>query len=270
MVQEQNTEETISNENITSAEGTQQEETQVESCGDSGQKETAVQPQGRSNDNTVPYHRFKEVNEARKAAEEKLQQAQQVFNPAADVNNTDTDSEPKREQFADEAAYLKELGLWAGRQGFQEAKVQEEQQTREYQEAQRAIEAEKNFAAKAQEAAKKYSNFNEALASSTVEFSPQVSRAIQASPVAGDLAYTLAINPQKATEIASLPTEQALYELGMLSAQIPGSNGQPVKMSNMPNPISPVGTGKPSATRSYSDDMGQGDFNEAFPFEDLE
>lgn len=265
MSEEQITEQPIENLESTSTEGTQTEQPD----GNSGQPAVEEQ-QGKRHDNTVPYHRFKEVNEAKKELEAKLAQAAQVFNPAEGVKDTVTDSEPKREQFADEAAYLKELGLWAGRQGFQEAKVQEEQQTREYQEAQRAIEAEKNFAAKAQEAAKKYSNFNEALASSTVEFPPQVSRAIQASPVAGDLAYTLATNPQKAAEIASLPTEQALYELGMLSAQIPGSNGQPTKMSNMPNPISPVGTGKPSATRSYSDDMGQGDFNEAFPFEDLE
>jgi hypothetical protein len=266
MSEEQITEQPIENlEQPTSTEGTHTEQPD----GNSGQ--TAVEEQqGKRNDNTVPYQRFKEVNEAKKELEAKLAQAAQVFNPAEDVKNTETNLEPKREQFASDAEYYKELGLWSGRQGFQEAKTQEEQQSREYQEVQRKLSAQKNFAEKADEASKKYNNYKEALASSTVEFTEDVSLAIQASPVAGDLAYALATNPTEAARIASLPTNEALYALGTLSAQIPGSNGQPTKMSNMPNPINPVGTGKPSATKSYSDDMDQSSFNDSFPFEELE
>jgi len=262
----------MSEENIAEETTVNQETTSSQegiSTVDGQSEQTEIQSQGKSNDNTVPYSRFKEVNDQLRTFKEQASNA--VTSLTGGVKQQEeTNAEPKREQFQNDADYYRALGMHGGRQGFQEAKTQEEQQGRADAAQQQRTNAETNFATKATEAAKKYTNFNEVLAASTVSFSDPVSMAIQASPVAGDLAYALATNPTEAARIASLPVNEAIYALGTLSAQIPGSNGQPVKMSNMPNPINPVGTAKPSGAKPYSDDMSQEDFDSSSPYSDFD
>jgi len=260
--------EEIETEETTATESTSNEGNEQSSGGELEQTE-ASQSQGKSTDNTVPYSRFKEVNDQLRTFKENQQNA--VNSLTGGVKQPEeTNLEPKPEQFQNNADYYRALGVYGGQQGFQEAKTQEEQQNRANTEHQSNVDADNNFSVKTAEAQKKYTNYDEMVAQSTAVFSLEAQKAIKTSPVAGDLMYALASNPEKANEISNMNPNEAIYALGMLSAQIPGSNGQPVKMSNMPNPISTVGTGKPSGVRPYSDDMSQDSFNDSFPMSDLE
>lgn len=206
-----------------------------------------------------------EVTEAQKRRERRKAQEQRILEDkaAAERRAMEADERLKRVQAAaaghqepKESDYPDIGAYWAAMGAFNYARNQANAQIadaaaeaeRINQESERVRAAQvqalqANFAEERQDAAKRYVDFDAALAvaSDPTVVSHELSQIVLGSEQPADLAYYLGKNPEIARSLSRMPPLAAARELGRIEAglQVP----QPKLASNAPPPINPV---KPS------------------------
>jgi hypothetical protein len=218
---------------------------------------------------SVPMNRFNAVYREKKELERKLQAMER---PAQEtVQAQEKPSEPKWEDYESKGKSVEEFNSdWVDHrvnQGLQAANEKSKQEQEQNSAYERQTKAGLNFQAKAQVARSQFEDFDKTLASADavgISFPPEINLLIAENEKAGELAYHLAKNHDDAYRIMSLPKDQAIYQLGMISSTLQSGNGQPSKMTNSKPPISPLNGGG-TVKSEYSDDMTQDEFNTAFP-----
>lgn len=149
----------------------------------------------------------------------------------------------KREHFRDDDAYLEaRLEQLAERKAAEKISQLERQRTQE--------KASEQFLERAERASEKYPDFQEVTSNPNLPINEGMAEFIADSEAGPDLAYWLGRHPSKAAEIARMSPIKAARELTRLEAEV--SSKPPVKTSNAPAPISPVGS-RGSAQTSLAD-----------------
>jgi len=127
-------------------------------------------------------------------------------------------NKPDRGQYNDDASFFEALAEYKAQQilapQLQNLQTQLQQQAVA---AQAAVEWNKN----AERVKQDYPDFQERLHDiDDIEFKPEIQRALSKSTYGPDIAYYLAVNPDKAEELARKPVEDALIEIGRVSSYI--------------------------------------------------
>lgn len=216
---------------------------------------------------SIPYGRFKEVNDERQtfktaneqltAENEQFKQALQSLTGGGNQENVNIEG-PTEDQFNTREEFIDARYAW-NQKKIKEANDLAAQQTAHNTDVQ-------NYTKSMQEARGKYADFDQKVNACTVDFSKNPAVEKQILKAGGDLAYVLASDPVEAQRIVNLPKDQALIALGTISTRIPRSNGQPNNASGMPNPIEPIGGGQQNGNSGTHDaDLSQEDFQKKYP-----
>lgn len=212
----------------------------------------------------IPKWRFDEINARLHAAEARARESAQPQQPAPQAPQP-----PKQDDFQTYEEYIDARATFKAEQAA-EAKwnglqQQQRQATQQQAEQARIYNAETNWGQKSHEAAAKYPDFEQKIATSAPLTNAHAMAVMKASPVAGDLAYHLASNPDVVGRLNGMHPIDAAAELGRIEGKLAGSTTPPKpSVSKAPKPISPVGSGKTPASREYSDDMSQEEFNATY------
>ena len=203
--------------------------------------------------------RFSELTKARKQAEENAAKSQ-AEKEALEARLREYEGrstqqkqvdpigvEPKADQFDDAFEYAKALAEWSTEKALYE---------RDKQDADRRLDEERSKVLKAwnekiEKAKVELPDFDEMIASSTVQVSDAVRDAILESDTGAEILYHLASEEEYAQKLSAMPTAKALKEIGKLEARFERKEA-PVeakpkavaRQSKAPSPISPIrGTG---------------------------
>jgi hypothetical protein len=192
---------------------------------------------------------YKRLEDAKAEAEARAQAAERRI--ARIEAAAKAQAEPTEADFPDPFEYAAAKGAWrmsradAERRSAEErTEVDEARQQAEAADAERRRIRAAEFAAEAQAARTRYTDYDAALAvaSQPTVVSPALSEIVLESERAADLAYHLGKNPEVARRLSTMPPTLAAMELGRLEAQL--SAPQPKLVSTAPAPITPV---RPSA-----------------------
>jgi hypothetical protein len=192
---------------------------------------------------------FKRLEEAKAEAEARAQAAERRI--ARIEAAAKAQAEPTEADFPDPFEFAAAKGAWrmsradAERRSAEErTEVDEARQQAEAADAERRRIRQAEFAAEAQSARQRYTDYDAALAvaSQTTVVSPALSELVLESDMAADLAYHLGKNPEVARRLSTMPPTLAAMELGRLEAALTAP--QPKLTSTAPAPITPV---RPSA-----------------------
>jgi len=247
-VEAEEVEETPESEPIEEAQGESEQENEPET------KATEERKQ-----NPKLEKRFSELTKARKQAEENAAKAQaekealearlrEYEGRSAPTKQADPIGvEPRADQFDDAFEYAKALAEWSTEKALYE---------RDKQDADRKLDQERSVVLKAwnekiEKAKVELPDFDEMIASSTVQVSDAVRDAILESDTGAEILYHLASEEEYALKLSAMPTAKALKEIGRLEARFERKEA-PVeakpkavaRQSKAPSPISPIrGTG---------------------------
>ena len=247
-VEAEEVEETPESEPIEEAQGESEQENEPET------KATEERKQ-----NPKLEKRFSELTKARKQAEENAAKSQAEKEALEarlrEYEGRSTQSkqvdpigvEPKADQFDDAFEYAKALAEWSTEKALYE---------RDKQDADRRLDEERSKVLKAwnekiEKAKVELPDFDEMIASSTVQVSDAVRDAILESDTGAEILYHLASEEEYAQKLSAMPTAKALKEIGKLEARFERKEA-PVeakpkavaRQSKAPSPISPIrGTG---------------------------
>ena len=142
------------------------------------------------------------------------------------------EQEPKRENFRDDDAYLEaRLEQLAERKAAEKISQLERQRAQEKQSEQ--------FLERAEKATEKYPDFHQVTGNPNLPINEGMAEYISDSDVGPDVAYYLGKHPSEAARIAQMSPIKAARELARIEADV---SNKPVKTSNAPAPITPVGT----------------------------
>ena len=247
-VEAEEVEETPESEPIEEAQGESEQENEPET------KATEERKQ-----NPKLEKRFSELTKARKQAEENAAKSQ-AEKEALEARLREYEGrstqqkqvdpigvEPKADQFDDAFEYAKALAEWSTEKALYE---------RDKQDADRRLDEERSKVLKAwnekiEKAKVELPDFDEMIASSTVQVSDAVRDAILESDTGAEILYHLASEEEYAQKLSAMPTAKALKEIGKLEARFERKEA-PVeakpktvaRQSKAPSPISPIrGTG---------------------------
>lgn len=247
-VEAEEVEETLESEPIEEAQGESEQENEPET------KATEERKQ-----NPKLEKRFSELTKARKQAEENAAKSQ-AEKEALEARLREYEGrstqqkqvdpigvEPKADQFDDAFEYAKALAEWSTEKALYE---------RDKQDADRRLDEERSKVLKAwnekiEKAKVELPDFDEMIASSTVQVSDAVRDAILESDTGAEILYHLASEEEYAQKLSAMPTAKALKEIGKLEARFERKEA-PVetkpkavaRQSKAPSPISPIrGTG---------------------------
>jgi hypothetical protein len=151
------------------------------------------------------------------------------------------DPEPQESQFETYGEYLKALAKHEARQTLRAERLEAEQaksRASQQTEAQRINERQQELIEKGET---KFEDFEEVIKSDTNEYSRAAYLAALESDISSEILYHLAKNPEEGKRIASLPAYAQAKEIGKLEDKL--SAKKPVKTSNAPEPIKPLGNG---------------------------
>jgi len=239
-------------------------------------KSTPQAESQRGVEQNIPYQRFKEVNDDKKRAIAEAEywraQAQKGQSQAPAQQTPSADAEPRPEDYAENPLEnIRAQARYDARNEFQKLRQQEAQERERNAKAQQEAERARRIAESDRETAAKYSDFHEVMETSPVMSMPipdamrPVLDMFLASKQGSEIKYALAKNPAIAQKILSMNPSDAAIELAVLARPATGNGQTQQTVSKAPKPISPVGGGKSSPPRSYSDDMSQEEYNAAFP-----
>lgn len=167
--------------------------------------------------------------------------------------------EPKREAFDDYEAYLDARAEWKA-----EARLSARMQEMEARRQQEAAQAQRESLAsdwdrKMQRAAERNPEINPDMPVPRMPAS--MAQAIVESDVGPEIVYHLSHNPAEAARIAALSPLSQARELGKLEVQL--ASKPPVKASNAPEPIKPVGA-RSSGSDPLSDKLPMDQWSKNF------
>jgi hypothetical protein len=148
---------------------------------------------------------------------------------------------PSPDQYTDYAQYLEALADFKAEQKFNQLKqadVEKDSKARAQSESARTAERQNDMIEAGET---KYADFEEVVKSDKTQYSQAAFLAMLESDQAHDIAYHLAKNQDEAKRIAALPAYAQAKEIGKLEDKLAAK--KPVKASNAPEPIKPVGGG---------------------------
>jgi len=191
--------------------------------------------------------RAKQAEAEKQALEARLQELEAKVAPAPQQIEQDILGEkPQASQFQDAFEYAEALAEWSAEKALVERDKQEQQRKIEI-ERQEVI---KSWTSKLEKAKAELPDFDEMVASSSVQVRDEVRDAILESDVGPQILYQLASDDELAQRISSLPVNKALKELGKLEVQFERKEApaevksEPVARSKAPAPIKPLTAGK--------------------------
>lgn len=142
------------------------------------------------------------------------------------------EQEPKRENFRDDDAYLE-----ARLEQLVEKKAAEKITQLEKQREQEK--AHEQFLERAEKASEKYPDFQQVTSNPSLPINEGMAEFISDSDAGPDVAYYLGKHPSEAAKIAQMSPIKAARALAQIEAEV---GNKPVKTSNAPAPITPVGS----------------------------
>ena len=263
------------------AEETTTEETQVETPAQPAAEpktETPAAPEkpdGKpaQDSPTIPMGRFTEVYRKGKEAERR---AAELERENAELRQQkpvvkDSPAPPKWEEYEKQGKSAEEFNLdtvtfiaeQRARRIIEEERQREGQNRRQAEFDNRERQAGQNLKQKMVEARARYTDLDasiQAMADAGIQFDNIVALAIAESDNAADLAYHLAKNPETAFQLASMPVDKALFQLGRITSGLSKGNGSPVKPTKAPDPAEPVSS---EGSSSYDDltKLSQAEYN---------
>ena len=261
-----------------------EETPESEPVAEEGESEHDQEPEGKATEerkqNPKLEKRFSELTKARKQAEENAAKAQaekeqlearlreyedrQPQQPKAD--ESPIGREPRADQFDDAFEYAKALAEWSAEKALYDRDQQEA--NRKAQEAQdKVLQSWKERLEKAKET---LPDFDDMVASATVQIENTVRDAILESDVGPQILYELASDEEYAQKVAAMPVAKALREIGKLEARFEKQEAAEetavrskpvVQKSKAPAPLSPI-----RATGSAMDNSigSDGEFHGSF------
>lgn len=159
-----------------------------------------------------------------------------------------TDEKPDPADFTDAFEYAEKLAEWASEQAIARRDSEEKEKAAKAEQA-KTVSAwvERQSAVKAD-----IPDYDEKIASSSVQVSDQVRDAILESEVGPRILYHLAENPDIASDIAEMTVPAALRAIGRIEAKFyPSSSAEKTEnkpaVSKAPAPISPIKSGNAGA-----------------------
>jgi hypothetical protein len=182
------------------------------------------------------YQADRDAERARQEAEYWRRQAESKQPPPQETAKGD--AAPRFEDFDSYDDYTKALARFAAQQEFSELKAKEEGQRNQ----ERQAKVREAFDKKAEEARRKYDDYDVVAMGNHVAYSPATLQLVVESEVGAELAYYLGKNPDVAKELAHLSPILAAKEIGRLEERFKQPKSQPKKITNAPPPISPVGS----------------------------
>ena len=247
-----------------------------------GESEPASEPETKATEerkqNPKLEKRFSELTKARKEAEDKAAKAQaekealeerlrQFETVSAQPKNVDPiGEEPRAEQFTDSIEYAKALAMWSAEKALYERDLQEAERKAVEEQAKIA----KSWSEKLEKAKPNLPDFDDLVASSSVQVPNEIRDAILESDVGPQILYELASNTEYAQKVAGMPLIKALREIGKLEARFetqetaPEPAKKPVAVqSKAPAPISPIkGTGSAEIITTDTDKLTYAQYKE--------
>jgi hypothetical protein len=201
--------------------------------------------------------RFSELTKARKLAEEnaaserqqretleaRLREYEEKSAPAQQ-DSSPIGNEPRADQFDDAFEYAKALAEWSAEKALYDRDQQDA--NRKAQEAQDKVL--QSWRERLEKAKETLPDFDDMVASATVQIENTVRDAILESDVGPQILYELASDEEYAQKVAAMPVAKALKEIGKLEARLEKQEtveekpiSKPVvQKSNAPAPISPI------------------------------
>ena len=261
-----------------------EETPESEPVAEEGESEHDQEPEGKATEerkqNPKLEKRFSELTKARKLAEEsaanerqqrealeaRLREYEDRTAPQPKADESPIGREPRADQFDDAFEYAKALAEWSAEKALYDRDQQEA--NRKAQEAQdKVLQSWKERLEKAKET---LPDFDDMVASATVEIENTVRDAILESDVGPQILYELASDEEYAQKVAAMPVAKALREIGKLearfekqeSAEETAVRSKPVvQKSKAPAPLSPI-----RATGSAMDNSigSDGEFHGSF------
>lgn len=152
--------------------------------------------------------------------------------------------EPRREAFQDDEQYLTAHIEHVAAQKA-ERLLQERERQREAEQRNEA------FMAKAEAVSERFADFEQVVGNPSLHITDGMAEFIADSDVGAELAYHLGKNPLKASQIAQMSPFKAARELARIEGELT-SKPKP-KVSNAPEPITPVGRGRATSSSLPSD-----------------
>jgi hypothetical protein len=204
--------------------------------------------------------------ERRKAAKERLRQEAQEAQDRAERAERElarlkgAESQPPRiDDFQDHDEYLAELSAYKAEQRMRARELEtlereaetSKNQTQEMQRRQMEA-ARDNWAAQADEARSRYSDFDAVVQAPDVPITPHMAHLLGMSDNGADVAYYLGTNKEQAAQIASMPPQQLAGAMQMLEHFVSRQTPRPRTTSQAPDPVKPVRP-KATATKKVSD-----------------
>lgn len=198
----------------------------------------------QAKDDTPPHEKAyitKEKNR-RKAIEEQLRQTQEQLRQTLElaqryIPRPEAQPEPRRENFADDDAYVEARADWkaeqkvAARMTQEKAKVEQAEQNKLRQ----------TYVERLSEAEERLPGIKDVAVDPTLPVSSAMGEAIVTSDAAPDILHYLDENREEAARIATLSPARAAAEIGKIEAKLAAP--KEVKVSKAPKPISPINGG---------------------------
>ncbi len=178
---------------------------------------------------------LKEERRVHRRVEQQLREEAQRSAPA-----------PRREDFQNDQAYLQAQVLQLAEQKAAELleKRERERETAKQNDS---------FEERAEKVAEKYPDFDAVVKNPSLPISDSMAEYIRLSDQGPDVAYHLGKNPGEAARIAQLTPVAAARELARIEGELAAK--PKARLSNAPEPITPVGNrGRASTSASPSDD----------------
>lgn len=175
------------------------------------------------------------------------------------------DDQPKREDYLDDAAYIRALVRWEADTQREQDNARRSQEDVE-REAEREVgKARETFEKQRKSAIKRHDDFEDVLedllSDKRIAEHPGIGGAIAQSDVGAELAYWLGTHPDDAESIADMTPFAAAVRLGEVAAQIRlelSPKGKPA--SRAPEPIKPLAGGESGGDQGPSENDGMADW----------
>jgi hypothetical protein len=261
-----------------------EETPESEPVAEEGESEHDQEPEGKATEerkqNPKLEKRFSELTKARKLAEEsaanerqqrealeaRLREYEDRTTPQPKAEESPIGREPRADQFDDAFEYAKALAEWSAEKALYDRDQQEA--NRKAQEAQDKVL--QSWRERLEKAKETLPDFDDMVASATVQIENTVRDAILESDVGPQILYELASDEEYAQKVAAMPVAKALREIGKLearfekqeSAEETAVRSKPVvQKSKAPAPLSPI-----RATGSAMDNSigSDGEFHGSF------
>lgn len=250
MLENANQDQTQDNEEIQEVPAAQPETTGSDTPAQDNDAGKGGAPQGaqQHSQDTVPRWRLNEEIAKRRELESRFQQ------PPQQQQSTE-DQPPKRPKESDygsfedfetaKEVYVLQSAQYAARQEHRRLRAEEARQAQGMSFQQRISKARETFAEKVYEAEAKDPGLVQKLQNAPSLREELEIEGLKESDDPVSLARHLADNPGVILQLNQMPLGKALKEMGRIEAKLQGSAGQTqTKVSQMPKPMQPVGTGK--------------------------